>query len=137
MTCVRGNLHRAGSTDAPSRARCLTCCVLESGSPIGTVELRRSRSAVEAELPPVARALDPAGIREADPAVAKPHASVMSRRDPPTEPTSQMRRWARHRIAFTVQAVICTVAVISLAVYQVTTQGPRSRCEDGVRWSHI
>jgi hypothetical protein len=48
----------------------------------------------------------------------------MSRWDPPTEPTSQMRRWARHRIALTVQAVLFTVAGISLAVYQVTTDGP-------------
>jgi hypothetical protein len=53
----------------------------------------------------------------------KPYASVMSRWDP-TEPTSQMRRWARRRIALTVQAVLFMVAGISLAVYQVTTDGP-------------
>lgn len=53
----------------------------------------------------------------------KPYASVMSRWEP-TEPTSQMRRCARHRIALTVQAVLFTVAGISLAVYQVTTDGP-------------
>jgi hypothetical protein len=35
-----------------------------------------------------------------------------------------MRRWARHRIALTVQAVLFTAACISLVVYEVTTDGP-------------